>query len=165
MKDDHSSHTRWLMGYSFNNVNLKKILLSALLSMPFVRCLHHLLHEIIFTNPYLRLVFWISVYNLDGLYCIDVNPYNYRNLGLFFRLPNKEPLVVLPTVLPMGRNTSPPLFFINTKTTTIVFNSAIRAHLYLAAPPSMWLVIIHTSAHAVSVITAVPIHLCVPSLI
>jgi hypothetical protein len=66
----------------------------------------------------------------DGLYRIDVNPYDIPRLGIVFPTEDdQEPLIAFPLVLPMGWKNSPPAFTTATETIADLANCSLKAGL------------------------------------
>jgi hypothetical protein len=83
------------------------------------------LETILNANPRFGPVYLIKVDIADGFYRVWVNTDDIPKLGVIFpTLPNSEPLVAFPLVLPMGWTESPPYFCATTETAVDLANRA-----------------------------------------
>ena len=83
--------------------------------MQYGRALDRLLHEIVFAELALCLIYLLKADVSDGFYRIGLRPEDAPKLGPIF--PNgvdEEPMVAIPLMLPMGWKNSPPLFCTDT---------------------------------------------------
>jgi hypothetical protein len=98
--------------------------------MQFGHALQQILETILNANPCYGPIYLIKVDIADGFYCVWVNTSDIPKLGVIFPpLPNSEPLVAFPLVLPMGWTESPPYFCAATETFVDLANQqAERTH-------------------------------------
>ena len=102
-------HHHTIIDYTFSGVNDETLRLSPKKAMQFGRALHRLLHHIRFAPAEHGPVYMLKVDLSDGFYRVWLRPSNVPVLGIPFpTLPNEEPLVAFPLVLPMGWCESPP---------------------------------------------------------
>jgi hypothetical protein len=124
---------RWIVDYSWWNVNDNMLPLAAMESMQFGHALERILREILLANPAFGPVYLIKLDISDGFYRIALNVDDIPKLGVAFLMAqHADPLVAFPLVLPMGWKNSPPIFSTATKTIADLTNACIRN---LAPPP------------------------------
>jgi hypothetical protein len=113
---------RWIVDYSWWNVNADTLPLAAMEVMQFGHALEHILREILLANPDFGPVYLLS----DGFYRTALNMDDIPKLGVAFpTAPGEDPLVAFPLVLPMGWKNSPPIFSSTTETIADMVNSRI----------------------------------------
>jgi hypothetical protein len=92
--------------------------------MQFGPSLECILQEILFPNPAHGPVQMIKLDISDGFYRIGLNIDNIPKLGVVFPvLPDDEPLIAFPLVLPMGWTNSPLIFSTATETIMDIANA------------------------------------------
>jgi hypothetical protein len=117
---------RVIIDYTFHGVNEDTIRLAPREAMQFGRALQRILQTILNANPRYGPVFLIKVDIADGFYRVWVNSSDIPKLGVIFpTLPNSEPLVAFPLVLPMGWTESPPYFCAATETFVDLANQQV----------------------------------------
>ena len=120
---------RTIIDYTTSNVNAETLRLSPKEAMQFGRALHRLLRQIRFAPPQHGPVYMLKVDLSDGFYRVWLRPSDAPVLGVAFpSLPDEEPLVAFPLVLPMGWCESPPYFCALTETIADLTNDRIAAH-------------------------------------
>jgi Reverse transcriptase (RNA-dependent DNA polymerase). len=118
---------RWIVDYSFYNVNQDTLPLVAEDAMQFGHALARVLRHILLADPRNGPVYLMKLDIADGFYRIDLNPEDIPKLGVVFPSPpGVEPLVALPLVLPMGWKNSPPAFCTATETIADLANSQLQ---------------------------------------
>jgi hypothetical protein len=118
---------RWIVDYSWWNVNQETLPLAAIKAMQFGHALDCILREILLANPRLGPIALMKLNINNGFYHIALNVDNIPKLGVAFPTPpGHEPLIAFPLVLPMGRKNSPPIFSTATKTIADLTNIRIR---------------------------------------
>ncbi len=123
---------RWIVDYSWWNVNDDMLPLAAMESMQFGHALKHVLSKILLANPAFVPVYLIKLDISNGFYRIALNVDDIPKLGVAFpTVQHANPLVAFPLVLPMGWKNSPPIFSTATKTIADLTN----AHIRNLAPP------------------------------
>jgi hypothetical protein len=118
---------RWIVDYSWWNVNQETLLLAAIEAMQFGHALDRILREILLANPHLGPIALMKLDISNGFYRIALNVDDISKLGVAFPTPSgHEPLIAFPLVLPMGWKNSPPIFSTATKTIADLTNIRIR---------------------------------------
>ena len=118
---------RWIVDYSFYDVNDETVPLVAEGAMQFGHALSRILRHILLADPTHGPVYLLKIDISDGFYRIDVNPDDIPRLGVVFPTqPGQEPLIALPLVLPMGWKNSPPAFCTATETIADLANDTLR---------------------------------------
>ena len=119
---------RWIVDYTFSDVNKETLPLAAMEAMQFGHALDRILREILLADPELGPVQLLKVDISDGFYRINLNIDDIPKLGVAFPTkPGEEKLVALPLVLPMGWKNSPPIFSTATETATDLANQRLAA--------------------------------------
>jgi Reverse transcriptase (RNA-dependent DNA polymerase). len=119
---------RWIVDYSFYDVNEETLPLVAEGSMQFGHTLERILRHILLSDPSHGPVYLIKIDISDGFYRIDMNPDDIPRLGVVFPTEDgQEPLIAFPLVLPMGWKNSPPAFTTATETIADLANGALKA--------------------------------------
>jgi hypothetical protein len=119
---------RWIVDYSFSDVNAETLPLAAVEAMQFGHALDRILREILLANPAYGPVKLLKVDISDGFYRINLNIDDIPRLGVVFPTkPGEEELVALPLVLPMGWKNSPPVFCTATETIADVANQRLKS--------------------------------------
>ena len=119
---------RWIVDYTFSDVNKETLPLAAMEAMQFGHALDRILREILLADPELGPVQLLKVDISDGFYRINLNIDDIPKLGVAFPTkPGEEKLVALPLVLPMGWKNSPPIFSAATETATDLTNDRLAA--------------------------------------
>ena len=127
---------RVIIDYTFHGVNEDTIRLAPREAMQFGRALQRILQTILNANPRYGPVFLIKVDIADGFYRVWVNSSDIPKLGVIFpTLPNSEPLVAFPLVLPMGWTESPPYFCAATETFVDLANQQVDCTYSTPPPP------------------------------
>jgi hypothetical protein len=91
--------------------------------MQFGRTLERILQAILHADPCFGPIYLIKADIADGFYRVWVNTSDIPKLGVIFpTLPDTEPLVAFPLVLPMGWMESPPYFCTTTETAVDLAN-------------------------------------------
>jgi hypothetical protein len=117
---------RAIVDYTWNGVNDDTLRLAPE-SMQFGRALQRLLQRIYDANPRFGPVYMAKYDVADGFYRVRVNLHDAPNLGILLpRIAGEEPLVAIPTVLPMGWVESPPYFCAATETVCDLANAALQ---------------------------------------
>jgi len=118
---------RWIVDYSFYDVNDETVPLIAKGAMQFGHALSRILRHILLADPDHGPIYMLKIDISDGFYRIDVNPDDIPRLGVVFpTLPGQDPLIALPLVLPMGWKNSPPAFCAATETIADIANARLR---------------------------------------
>ena len=118
---------RWIVDYSWWDVNADTLPLAALEAMQFGHALDRILREILLANPAFGPVYLIKLDISDGFYRIALNVDDIPKLGVAFpTAPGDDPLIAFPLVLPMGWKNSPPVFSTATETIADLTNARIR---------------------------------------
>ena len=124
---------RWIVDYSWWDVNADTLPLAAMESMQFGHALDRILREILLANPAFGPVYLIKLDISDGFYRIALAVDDIPKLGVAFPTPTgDDPLVAFPLVLPMGWKNSPPIFSTATETIADLTNARLRT---IALPP------------------------------
>ncbi|KAL3808781.1 hypothetical protein ACHAXA_011404 [Cyclostephanos tholiformis] len=124
---------RWIVDYSWWDVNANTLPLAAMESMQFGHALDRILREILLANPAFGPVYLIKLDISDGFYRIALAVNDIPKLGVAFPTPTgDDPLVAFPLVLPMGWKNSPPIFSTATETIADLTNARLRT---IALPP------------------------------
>ena len=119
---------RWIVDYSFSEVNAETLAICAVESMQFGHALDRILREILLSDPKLGPVQLLKVDISDGFYRINMNIDDIPKLGVAFPSePGEEKLVAFPLVLPMGWKNSPPIFSTATETIADLANQRLNA--------------------------------------
>ena len=119
---------RWIVDYSWWDVNNDTLPLAAMESMQFGHALDRILREILLANPAFGPVHLIKLDISDGFYRIALAVDDIPKLGVAFPTANgADPLVAFPLVLPMGWKNSPPIFSTATETIADLANARLRA--------------------------------------
>ena len=119
---------RWIVDYTWSNVNDETLPLAPSEAMQFGHALDRILREILLADPKLGPIQMLKLDISDGFYRIDIAPDDIPRLGVVFPVkPGSEPLVALPLVLPMGWKNSPPIFSAATETAADIANCDIRS--------------------------------------
>ena len=118
---------RWICDYTFSDVNPETVNIVPREAMQFGHALDRILREILLANPSHGPVHQLKVDLSDGFYRGNLAPSDCPKLGVAFprRSPNKEPMVAIPLVLPMGWCESPPAFSAITETIADVTNDRL----------------------------------------
>ena len=112
---------RWIVDYSWWNVNQETLPLAPKGAMQFGNTLDHILREILLADPAYGQTEMMKVDIADGFYRIQLNVNDISKLGVVFPTKEgKEPLVAFPLVLPMGWVNSPPAFCAVTETSAVI---------------------------------------------
>ena len=121
---------RWIVDYTFSNLNNELLDIAPLDSMQFGRALERIIRHIVLADPTLGPTYLIKADVADGFYRVDLRTVDIPKLGVVFpHLEGEEPLVALPLRLPMGWKHSPPIFCAATETIADVANHALlRSH-------------------------------------
>jgi hypothetical protein len=123
---------RWIVDYSWWDVNADTLPLAAMDAMQFGHALDQILCKILLSNPLLGPFYLIKLDISDGFYRIALNVNDIPKLGVTFpTAPGKDPLVAFPLVLPMGWKNSPPVFSTATESIANLVNLRLRR----LAPP------------------------------
>mmetsp|Transcript_21332 Transcript_21332/g.32959 ORF Transcript_21332/g.32959 Transcript_21332/m.32959 type:complete len:780 (+) Transcript_21332:5035-7374(+) len=121
---------RWIVDYSFSDVNAETLPLAAVESMQFGHALDRILREVLLADPALGPVQLLKVDISDGFYRINLNVGDIPKLGVAFPTkPGEEELVALPLVLPMGWKNSPPIFVTATETIADLTNQRLKSNI------------------------------------
>ncbi|KAL3809642.1 hypothetical protein ACHAXA_003728, partial [Cyclostephanos tholiformis] len=124
---------RWIVDYSWWDVNADTLPLAAMESMQFGHALDRILREILLANPAFGPVYLIKLDISDGFYRIALAVNDIPKLGVAFPTPTgDDPLVAFPLVLPMGWKNSPPIFSTATETIADLTNTRLRT---ITLPP------------------------------
>ena len=116
---------RWLVNYSYYKTNSKTLTLACLSARQYGRELDRLIHEIVFVDPSLVIVYLLKTDVSDGFYHIGLLLEDAPKLGLIFPSgTDADPMVATPLTLPMGWKNSPPLFCTDTETVVDLTNEA-----------------------------------------
>jgi hypothetical protein len=119
---------RWIVDYSFSEVNAETIAICAVESMQFGHALDRILWEILLADPMLGPVQLLKVDISDGFYRINMNIDDIPKLGVAFPSePGEEKLVAFPLVLAMGWKNSPPIFSTATETIADLANQRLKS--------------------------------------
>ena len=119
---------RWIVDYTWSNVNEETLPLAPSEAMQFGHALDRILREILLADPKLGPIHMLKLDISDGFYRIDLAPDDIPRLGVVFPVkPGEEPLVAFPLVLPMGWKNSPPIFSAATETAADIANCDIRS--------------------------------------
>jgi hypothetical protein len=125
---------RWIVDYSWYDVNNDTIPIYPKEAMQFGHALDRILREIILADPTLGPTYLLKLDISDGFYRVNLNIDDIPKLGVAFPTrPGEEPLVALPLVLPMGWTASPPCFSAATETSADLANFDIQHN--VQAPP------------------------------
>ena len=118
---------RWIVDYSWWNVNQETLPLAPKEAMQFGHALDRLLREILLADPVHGPPEMMKVDIANGFYRIQLNVDDIPKLGVVFPTKeDKESLVAFPLVLPMGWVNSPPAFCAATETSADLTNAKIR---------------------------------------
>ena len=119
---------RWIVDYSWWNVNDETLPLAPKEAMQFGHALDRILREILLADPALGPVYLSKLDISDGFYRINLAIEDIPRLGVVFPVKEgEEPLVAFPLVLPMGWANSPPIFSAATETAADLANDAIAS--------------------------------------
>ena len=119
---------RWIVDYTWSEVNQETLPLAAVEAMQFGHALDRLLREILLADPAHGPVQMMKVDLSDGFYRVNLNIDDIPKLGVAFPTkPGEEQLVAFPLVLPMGWKNSPPIFSTVTETIADIANQHIQA--------------------------------------
>ena len=119
---------RWIVDYSWWNVNSETLPLAPKEAMQFGHALDRILREILLADPNLGPVYLSKLDISDGFYRINLAVEDIPKLGVVFPVKKgEEPLVAFPLVLPMGWANSPPIFCAATETAADLANAAIAS--------------------------------------
>ncbi|KAL3817629.1 hypothetical protein ACHAXA_011717 [Cyclostephanos tholiformis] len=122
---------RWIVDYSWWDVNNDTLTLTAMESMQFGHTLNRILREILLANPAFGPVYLIKLDISNGFYHIALAVDDIPKLGMAFPTPTgANPLVAFPLVLPMGWKNSPPIFSTATKTIADLTNARLRTFVH-----------------------------------
>ena len=80
----HDRRPRWIVDYSFYDVNDETLPLVAEGSMQFGHALERILRHILLSDPNHGPVYLLKIDISDGFYRIDVNPFDIPRLGVVF---------------------------------------------------------------------------------
>ena len=117
---------RWIVDYSWWNVNQETLPLVPKEAMQFGHMLDRLLREILLADQAHGPPEMMKVDIADSFYRIQLNVDDIPKLGVVFPMKDsKEPLVAFPLVLPMGWVNSPPAFRAETETSADLANAQI----------------------------------------
>ena len=116
---------RVIVDYTFNGINADTLRLAPTEAMQFGKALQRILQAILHADPRFGPVYLIKVDIANGFYRVWLNTADIPKLGVVFpTLPDSEPLVAFPLVLPMGWTESPPYFCAATETAMDLANQA-----------------------------------------
>ena len=119
---------RWIVDYTWWNVNDETLPLAPSEAMQFGHALDRILREILLADPKLGPVYMLKLDISDGFYRINVAIEDIPRLGVVFPVKQgAEPLVAFPLVLPMGWKNSPPIFSAATETAADIANRDIQS--------------------------------------
>ena len=119
---------RWIVDYSWWDVNDETLPLAPKEAMQFGYALDRILREILLADPALGPVYLSKLDISDGFYRINLAIEDIPRLGVVFPVKDgEEPLVAFPLVLPMGWANSPPIFSAATETAADLANDAIAS--------------------------------------
>ena len=119
---------RWIVDYSWWNVNQETLPLAPKEAIQFRHALNRLLQEILLADPKHGPPEMMKVDIAGGFYRIQLNLDDTPKLGVVFPTKeSKEPLVTFPLVLPVGWVNLPPAFCAATETSTDLANARIRS--------------------------------------
>ena len=122
---------RWIVDYSWYNVNQDTLPLAPNEAMQFGHALDRFFRELLLADPLQGPTFMIKLDIADGFYRIALSPKDIPKLGVVFPTRNSsEKLVALPLVLPMGWKNSPPIFSSATETIADIANTNLNNPLY-----------------------------------
>ena len=118
---------RWIVDYSWYDVNKDTLPLAPAEAMQFGHALDRFLRELLLADPRQGPTFMIKLDIADGFYRIALSPNDIPKLGVVFPSASSAPkLVALPLVLPMGWKNSPPIFSAATETIADIANNNIN---------------------------------------
>ena len=121
---------RWIVDYTFSEVNPETLAIAAVDSMQFGHALDRILREILLSDPAFGPVQMLKVDISDGFYRINMNIEDIPKLGVAFPTePGQEKLVAFPLVLPMGWKNSPPIFSTATETIADLANQRLSTNI------------------------------------
>ena len=83
MKEEQDWRPRWLYDYSYSNVNVETLPISALYVMKYGRALDRLIREVIIEDPALGPVYVMEAGIINRFYHIGLRPTGAPDLGLF----------------------------------------------------------------------------------
>ena len=119
---------RWIVDYTWWNVNDETLPLAPSEAMQFGHALDRILREILLADPKLGSVYMLKLDISDEFYRINVAIDDIPHLGVVFPVKQgAEPLVAFPLVLPMGWKNSPPIFSAATETAADIANRDIQS--------------------------------------
>jgi hypothetical protein len=127
---------RWIVDYSWYDVNNDTIPIYPKEAMQFGHALDRLLREILLADPKLGPVYLLKLDISDGFYRVNLNINDIPKLGVAFpSRPGQEPLVAFPLVLPMGWAASPPCFSAATETSADLANFDLQNNIVAPLHP------------------------------
>ena len=127
---------RWIVDYTWSNVNDETLPLAPSEAMQFGHALDRILRELLLADPKLGPMYMLKLDISDGFYRINLAAEDIPRLGVVFPVkPGEEPLVAFPLVLPMGWKNSPPIFSTATETAADIANCDIQSNAPVPSHP------------------------------
>ena len=119
---------RTIIDYTFSGVGPTTLQVAAPHAMQFGRAFQRILQRIAFANPKFGPVHLLKVDLSDGYYRVPLNARGALQLAVAMPSTRRQPMLAIPTVLPMSWLESPPYFCMATETIADYTNNT-RRHL------------------------------------
>ena len=125
---------RIINDYTFSGINPATHRLASEAAMQWGRTLHRILWYVFNADRRHGPVLLSKTDLSDGFYQLPLTPTGALKLAVPFHSPSQEPLVAIPTRLPMGWTQSPPAFSSTTETIADMANAFLEADCFIPRP-------------------------------
>jgi len=117
---------RTIIDYTFSGVGPSTLQVASPHAMQFGRAFQRVLQRIAYANPRFGPVHLLKIDLSDGYYRVPLNARGALQLAVAMPSSRRQPMLAIPTVLPMGWLESPPYFCMATETIADYSNNAPR---------------------------------------